>query len=90
MTSSHPGTLLQLDPGCNPQLCPATIATTLDFVVCSLPEGSHETHQLRCETTGELLGEWTDADKAFCQATNEVQRQIEFSDTPGIDFSHVA
>lgn len=82
MTSSHPGALLHLDPGCNPPLCPATTATALDFVVCSLPEGSHETHQLRCETSGELLGEWTDADKTFRQATNEFQREI--------DFSHVA
>ncbi|CCQ18138.1 putative uncharacterized protein [Rhodococcus sp. AW25M09] len=79
MTSSHPGTLLQLNPGCNPQLCPATTATILDFVVCSLPEGSHETHQLRCETTGELLGEWTDADKTFRLPANELQGDLEFS-----------
>jgi len=79
MTSSHPGTLLHLDCDCSELLCSATITGTPGFAVCSLPEGTHDIHQLRCEDTGELLGEWTDADKTFRQPANEPRRDIEFS-----------
>lgn len=79
MTSSHPGALLHLAPGCNDLLCSATNTGTPGFAVCSLPEGTHDIHQLRCEDSGELLGEWTDADKTFRQPANEPRRYIEFS-----------
>ena len=78
MTSSHPGALLHLDPGCTPLLCPATHAGTPGFAVCSLRAGTHDVHQLRCEEYGELLGEWTDADTTFRPA-NKPRRDIEFS-----------
>lgn len=74
MTSSHSGTLLHINSTCNPTLCPATGTTSLGFVVCSLPEGTHATHQLLCEETGALLGEWKDADSAFREPANELSR----------------
>nr|WP_179275217.1 hypothetical protein [Rhodococcus sp. 06-1059B-a] len=42
------------------------------MALCSLPASHpHVTHQLRCEDTGELLGEWTDTDMAFRTPTAE-------------------
>lgn len=78
MTSSHPEALLHINSGCNPPLCPATNATAPGFAVCSLPAGAHKTHQLRCEDTGALLGEWTDADMTFREPVDEPCRDIEF------------
>ncbi len=62
--------------------CPAINDRAPDLVVCSLRAGDHDIHQLRCEDTGELLGEWTDADMTFREPTSEFQRYIEFSDRP--------
>ena len=82
MTSSHPGTVLHRDSDCQTLLCQAVNTSIPGFAVCSLREGTHDVHQLRCEDTGELLGEWTDADTTFRQPANQFQRYIEFSDTP--------
>ena len=82
MTSSHPGTVLHRDSDCKPLLCQAVNTSISGFAVCSLPEGTHDVHQMRCEDSGELLGEWTDADTTFRQPANQFQRYIEFSDTP--------
>lgn len=92
MTSSHLGAVLHRDSDCNPRPCPAMNTETPGFAVCSLSEGTHDVHQLRCDDTGELLGEWTDADKTFREPTNEFQRYIEFSDTPvhELDYGDVA
>lgn len=82
MTSSHPGTVLHRDSDRKPLLCQTMNTSIPGFAVCSLPESTHDVHQMRCDDTGELLGEWTDADTTFRQPTNEFQRRIEFSDTP--------
>lgn len=79
MTSSHRGTSLQLNSDCHRSLCTATNTGILGFAVCSLPQNTHATHQLRCEGTGELLGEWTDADTAFRQPLTEPHYEVEFS-----------
>jgi hypothetical protein len=79
MTPSHSGTPLHLDSDSNPRPCPAINTGTPGFAACSLPYGNHDVHQLRCEDTGELLGEWTDADMTFREPTNEPRRAIEFS-----------
>lgn len=79
MTSSHLDSVLHLDSDRNPPLCPAMNTATPGFAICSLPYGNHAVHQLRCEDTGELLGEWTDADMTFRVPTNETRRAIEFS-----------
>lgn len=67
------------------------------LAICSLSSAPHTTHQLRCEDTGELLGEWTDADKRFREPSYEPGRRIEFrepeddpSDALVAQFSHVA
>lgn len=79
MTSSHLDSVLHPDSDRNPAHCPAMNIETPGFAICSLPYGNHDVHQLRCEDTGELLGEWTDADMTFREPTNEPQRAIEFS-----------
>jgi hypothetical protein len=61
--------------------CPAINDRAPGLVVCSLSTGAHDTHQLRCEDTGELLGEWTNADMTFREPANEPRRAIEFSDS---------
>lgn len=62
--------------------CPSLNTQVAGFAICSLPEGTHDVHQLRCEDTGELLGEWTDADMTFREPASEPGRAIEFSDRP--------
>lgn len=79
MTSSHPGTVLHLDSDRNSPLCAAMNTGIPGFAVCSLPAGTHDIHQLRCEDTGQLLGEWTDADMTFREPAIEPRRDIEFS-----------
>jgi hypothetical protein len=61
--------------------CPALNTHVAGFALCSLRKGTHDTHQLRCDDTGELLGEWTDADMTFREPANEPRRAIEFSDS---------
>lgn len=61
------------------QPCPAINDRAPDLVVCSLSAGDHDIHQLRCEDTGELLGQWTDTDTTFHRPTTEPRRAIEFS-----------
>ncbi|MGF0313724.1 hypothetical protein [Rhodococcus sp. IEGM1428] len=56
------------------------ITETFGFAICSLRHGTHDVHQLRCEDTGELLGEWTDADMTFREPANEPRLTTEFSD----------
>lgn len=52
--------------------CPALNDRAPGMALCSLPASHpHVTHQLRCEDTGELLGEWTDTDMAFRTPTAE-------------------
>ncbi|KMJ47404.1 hypothetical protein ACG96_23050 [Rhodococcoides fascians] len=63
-------------------LCQATNTGTPGFAVCSLRDGTHDVHQLRCADTGALLGEWSDADKTFRQPINETHRTVEFSGSP--------
>ncbi len=58
MTSSHPGTLLHLDPGCNPPLCPAIDITVPGYGLCSLSSDHHGQHEMRCDDTEELLAAW--------------------------------
>lgn len=82
MTSSHPGAVLPRDSDRDPAACPAMNTETPGFAACSLREGTHSVHQLRCEDTGELLGEWTDSDRTFREPAGEIRRHIEFSDTP--------
>lgn len=60
--------------------CRALNTQVAGFAICSLPEGSHDVHQLRCEDTGELLGEWTDVDTTFREPASELRRAIEFGD----------
>ncbi|WP_156394471.1 hypothetical protein [Rhodococcus sp. Leaf233] len=90
MTSSYPGTVLHRESDRKPLLCQAVNISVPGFAVCSLREGTHDLHQLRCEATGELLGEWTDADTTFREPTNEIQRYIEFSSTPMHEIGDVA
>lgn len=80
MTSSHLDSVLHLNSDRNPLLCPAMITEAFGFAICSLRYGTHDVHQLRCQDTGELLGEWTDADTTFREPANEPRRAIEFSD----------
>lgn len=84
MTSSYPGTVLHRDSDRKALLCQAVNISIPGFAVCSLREGTHDVHQMRCEDTRALLGEWTDADKTFHVPVNEAPRRIEFSDTPPI------
>ena len=72
----HTKTLWQAEARCS-----AINDRTPGLVVCSLSTGSHDTHQLRCEDTGELLGEWTDTDMTFRDPANEPRRAVEFSHT---------
>lgn len=60
--------------------CPAINDQVPGFAACSLTSTPHTVHQLLCEDTGELLGEWTDADRTFREPANEPRRAIEFSD----------
>lgn len=78
MTSSHSEVLLHHNSGRNPALCSAINVTAPGFAVCSLPAGAHETHQLHCEDTGALLGEWTDADMTFREPV-EAHCEVTFS-----------
>lgn len=82
MTSSHLDSVLHLDSDRHPPVCSATIVETCGLAICSLRHGTHDVHQLRCEDTGELLGEWTDADTTFREPANKPRRAIEFSHRP--------
>lgn len=75
MTSASSKTLLHIDPTCkNPSQSTTSLhlCSVLNervpgtgLAVCSLSSAPHGTHQLLCEDTGEVLGEWTDADTTF-------------------------
>ena len=69
--------------------CPAINDRVSGLAVCSLTSSPHSTHQLLCEETGELLGEWTDSDPAFRKPswitpTHTPGRQVALSDRPDI------
>jgi hypothetical protein len=92
MTCALSNTPLRPEFSATTALCSAVNSEVPGLAVCSLPDVPHEVHQLRCEETGELLGEWTDADKTFREPANEFQRRIEFSDAPvhELDYGDVA
>lgn len=73
MQSSIDEIALHLDrPTAPAELCPGFNDRAPGMAVCSLPASHpHVKHQLRCEDTGELLGEWTDADMTFRTPTAE-------------------
>lgn len=68
------------------QPCPAlNDRGAFGFAGCSLTSTAHSVHQLLCEDTGELLGEWTDTDPSFHvpggSSTSDTPRHhVEFSD----------
>ncbi len=67
-------------PTASADLCPALNDRVPGMAACSLPTSHpHVTHQLRCEDTGELLGEWTDADMTFRTPTAEPRSDGGFS-----------
>ena len=68
--------------------CSAVNDRVHGLAVCSLASAPHSTHQLRCEETGELVGEWTDADRTFRLPNNEFQRYVEFGDTPDLEIHY--
>lgn len=80
MTSSHLGTVLHRDSGRNAGLCPAVNISVPGMAVCSLPEGTHEVHQLRCEETGAVLGVWSDSDRTFREPSHRAQREMDYGD----------
>ncbi len=78
--SSHSQTLQQpAAASSHSNQCSAVNDRVHGLAVCSLPSTPHSTHQLRCEETGELIGEWTDVDKAFRRPANEPRRDIQFN-----------
>ncbi len=61
MASTRSGALPDFDTKPEKALCPSTgfIDMIHGMAVCSLPAGhSGPQHEMRCEDTGELLGEW--------------------------------
>lgn len=69
--------------------CPAINDRVSGLAACSLTSATHSTHQLLCEETGELLGEWTDADPLFREPgwdapTRSPGRHVAFSDRPDV------
>lgn len=65
MTSSHLGTLLHLNPECEPPLCSAIDSGVHGLAVCSLPaDHGGQRHEMRCdEDPRVVLAAWrTDAD----------------------------
>lgn len=72
------------------QPCPAlNDRGAFGFAGCSLTSTAHSVHQLLCEDTGELLGEWTDSDPTFREPswdtpTRTPGRHVAFSDRPDV------
>jgi hypothetical protein len=68
------------------QPCPAlNDRGAFGFAACSLTSTAHPVHQLLCEVTGELLGEWTDMDPSFhvpsgSSTTGTPRRHVEVND----------
>lgn len=62
------------------ELCPALNDRVPGLATCSLlASDPHVTHQMRCEDTGALLGEWTDSDMTFREPVDEPHRDGAFS-----------
>lgn len=69
MESSIAPRALQIAPAPVPSSeCSALNERVPGMAVCSLSSAPHSTHQLLCDDTGEVIGEWTDADPAFREA----------------------
>lgn len=61
------------------ELCPALNYRVPGLATCSLRVSEpHVTHQMRCEDTGALLGEWTDSDMTFRAPVGEPRRDGAF------------
>ncbi len=60
--------------------CSAINDRVSGMAACSLPSAPHSTHQLLCEDTGEVLGEWTDADPTFREPSHLLCQSGQFSD----------
>lgn len=51
--------------------CSTVNDRVVGFAVCSLSAAPHSRHLLLCEDTGDLMGEWTQADPTFRAPSDE-------------------
>lgn len=57
------------------KLCPSVNDRVPGLATCSLRVSEpHVTHQMRCEDTGALLGEWSDSDMTFSAPVGDPRR----------------